>query len=352
MKPKRFYLLALLILTSLLLSSCGQSVTTTSWPGVTSDQDTIYVSYQTAVFAVNSKDGSMIWRYPAKAENSKVFYAAPVVSDGSVVVGSYNNTLYRLNAKTGDEVKTFTDAKGKFIGSAVQAGDLTLAPSADKNLYALTGDTQLKWKYTAGNGLWVTPVVDTKNAYQVSMDHFLYAIDLANGNLVWKTDLGGAAVNAPSLSQDGVLYVGTLNNEVVAVKASDGAVVWRYKASNAVWSQPAIANNEVIFGDLNGYVYALDAAKGTEKWKTQLTGAVIGGGAVMPNGIVFATDQGNFQAFDFNGGKLWARTINGKLYSNLSYTNGLIVAGVVGGDKLLMTFDANGNEGWSFAIPK
>jgi outer membrane protein assembly factor BamB len=354
MKSKKIYLVMIFVVASMLLSACTGAVAATSWPGITADQDTIYISYQASVFAVRASDGSMTWRYPLKPDNTKLFYAPPAVSDGAVVVGSYHNILYSLDKQNGTEKWSFTDAKNRYVGGILPASNVLLAPSVDKNLYAVSPDGKLVWKFAAGNGLWAAPATDGKLAFLPSMDHNMYAVDIASGKQVWKTDLGGAIVSSPVISEDGMLYTGTLNNELVALTGSDGKIAWRVKAADAVWDEPVVSGGLVYFGDLKGNVYAVDAKSGQESWKNQVDGSVIAGPAAMPNGVVFGTDKGNVQAFSPKGEKLWTRTItgNGKLYSRLLYVNDKIVLGVVGGDKLIVTFDNNGNEGWSFVVPK
>ena len=46
-------------------------MTANSWPGVMIDaeQETIYVAYNTFIYALNLSNGSEKWRYPAKADN-------------------------------------------------------------------------------------------------------------------------------------------------------------------------------------------------------------------------------------------------------------------------------------------
>ena len=43
---------------SLLLSACTGAQVATSWPGMTVDQDTLYMSYASSVYAINANNGS------------------------------------------------------------------------------------------------------------------------------------------------------------------------------------------------------------------------------------------------------------------------------------------------------
>ena len=55
---------------------------------------------------------------------------------------------------------------------------------------------------------------------------------------------------------NGVVYVGSLDNNVYALKASTGALLWKYTTGYWVGSSPAVANGVVYVGSYDGNVYA------------------------------------------------------------------------------------------------
>ena len=73
----------------------------------------------------------------------------------------------------------------------------------------------------------------------------------------------GAITEAPTYV-DGILYVGTLSSEVVAVNVTGNLpkIVNRFKAGNWVWGSPVFDDGVLYFGDLDGTLYALDAKTG------------------------------------------------------------------------------------------
>jgi outer membrane protein assembly factor BamB len=355
MNFSKLKLLVIVIFASIVLSACG-ALPTSSWPGVavSSKGDFVYVAYATGVYKVDATNGSMAWRYPDKADAAKQFYAAPGISDSLVVVGDYGNALFGLDSGNGAEKWTNTDAKDKWIAGMLIVDKAILAPSADGNLYSLSLDGKVNWKFTANADFWANPVSDGKTVYVPSMDHFLYAINLSDGKLVWKTDLGASGVYGLALGDDGTIYLSTLADEVLAIRADGRSIVWRFKPKGSVWAVPVVKDGIVYIGDLNNKVYAISASNGQSKWEVDAPGPVLCSPAVTPNGLVFASETGAVFMLDFNGKLVWNKTINGKLYSAPVIAGQQVIVGITSGDKdvLLATYDFTGKDGWTFTAPK
>jgi len=356
MKIKTISLVFLIVLLAGLLSGCTGMPLASSWPGVTSESDMIYVSFNSFVHAVNG-DGTVAWVYPAEADRNRVFYAAPAVMGDQVFVGDFKNVFYSLNRQTGAENWTFTEAKDRYIGKplAVESQGLVLAPNADHNLYALNGSGQLQWKFTTGDPIWAQPVTDGDRAYAASMDGYLYAIDLNGGSQIWSTNLEAAVVYSLAISEDGThVYAGTLGNEMVSVDAQTGTVAWRHATESGVWGRAVLYDDLLIFGDEAGKVYALNAADGEQRWSVDAGGSIISSGAVMgEQGIAFPTEDAGVVAIDFNGTKVWTQPVNGKLYSNPVYTGDRLVVPVTQGEEnlLMVALNANGTQAWAYNQP-
>ena len=47
---------------------------------------------------------------------------------------------------------------------------------------------------------------------------------------------------APPLFADGTLYVGTADNNILALNPEDGSLLWQYETDHAIWGQPAFAD--------------------------------------------------------------------------------------------------------------
>lgn len=348
MKIKKTTIFLLLSL-SLLLSACG-APTMNGMPGIAVAGDTVYTSYGDNVTAVRAQDGVLVWRYPPSAQAGMFFFSEPAITDSLVVVGDYSNTLHGLDQGNGSETWTFKESKSRWIAGSVIVDDTILAPSDDGNLYALDNKGVKKWSFTTGHGIWTKPLVDGAVVYVVSMDHKIYALDLATGTEKWNLDLGSSVVRTPLLSE-GVLYAGTLGGELVAVNLSEQKILWRYKADGALWFSPIIQDGVLYFGDVSGKMYALNAENAQLVWKLEESSAIMGSAGLFSDGVVFCSENGNVIAVSFKGEKMWSYPVPGKLYSGPIVAKDRIVVAVTQGETLLVGLDFRGGKQWSYLPP-
>ena len=73
-----------------------------------------------------------------------------------------------------------------------------------------------------------------------------------------------ATVDSSPAVANGVVYVGSDDNNVYALSAKTGAKLWSYTTGNYVDSSPAVANGVVYVGSGDGKVYAFGLKKGRE----------------------------------------------------------------------------------------
>lgn len=362
MKINRFYLIVAIILSGVLITSCtGGAGAANSWPGVAIDQEskTVYLAYGPHVYAVNLENGTEKWRFPAKADAKITFFAPPAITDdGQVIVGGYNNVLYGLDAETGGQKWAFDQAKNHFIASPLVTADGIYAPSNDNTLYALNLAGNLRWQFKTGHAQWGTPAQDGKLIFLPSLDHYLYALDAERGTQVWKSeDLGGTVVGTPTFSDQGVLYLGTFDSEMLAVDSRDGKILWRTPTTGWVWSGPALVDDVLYFGDLGGTLFALNASDGSNRWQAQpapeVKRKIVGQPLVMGDAVYFVADDGSIYAVEAaNGNPRWNKPFQAKLYSGPYGAGDTILIAPVGLDALLIALDLSGNQKWSFIPAK
>ncbi len=342
-----------MIVTAILLSGCsGGGVITNSWPGLSAEGEVAYLASGDSVYALRTRDGGLIWRFPAEPSRGNAFYATPVLDNDQLIIGDYQSNLYGINPKTGAQLWIFDGAKSLYVGHVLVENDKIYAPNSDYNLYALDQKQDVLWKAETGNNLWAEPASDGDVIYQASMDHFLYALDANTGQEIWKVDVGGALGYAPALNGEGKLFIGTLANELIALNKLDGSVEWRFPTTDAVWSKPLYNEEILYFGDVSGNFYAVDAVSGTLNWSLQNSGGVVGTPAVIQDGIVYGTETGEIIAVNYNGEKLWTKTVTGEIYTPPVVVGDSILFAITKGEELLKAFSMNGNELWSFSPPK
>ncbi len=347
-KPYRF--LPLLLIGAWILSACtGGALAATGWPGLNANQDRAYLAFQNHVYGISLSNGTETWRFPQESDNNITFFAQPVLlGDDQVLAASFNAVLYSLDRESGAERWSFQEATGRFVGAPLVTDNFIYAPAADNHLYALNHDGQLQWTFETEGEQWAPPAKNGNRLYLPSMDHKIYAVDAETGALLWSQDLGGAIVGTPVLSEDGLLYIGTFAQEIIALRQENGSEVWRFKTIDWVWSGPALAGDTLLAGDLSGKLYAVDRLTGRERWSFVADGAITGSPLVTAEGIYVATEPGSLIALTQDGAQRWKAEVAGQLFTGAVSAGELILVAPVGTDELLLAFDETGNQRWTF----
>ncbi len=359
MKTKRiFFILLTLLLATLALSACtgGRRIVASGWAGVTTDEETAYLAYNTHVYAIDLATGNERWRYPDEADPAITFYAPPALTDdGQLIVGGYDNTLYSLNPDNGQLNWTFEGAEGRYIGGPLVTEEGIFAGTTDHKVYAVNFEGQPIWDqpFPTEKEIWARPAADPEadRIYVASMDHHLYAVNPANGSKVWKTKgLDGSIVGTPALSEDQILYTGTIAKEVIALDAQNGGEIWRFGTEDWVWAGPAIQENRLYCGDLSGTFYAIDRESAELLWKVQPGEAIVSTPLVTEEAIYFTSEDGALVSVSPDGTIQWQQDFEGHTYTGpiAAEAHELILVSTDQPDALLVAMNSNGTQKWTF----
>ena len=347
MKKSHLMLMTLFIGLTLLMSACVPGPRVVDAPGLTLQDTDVFVSYGNFISSLDAAKGTVNWSYPEKADNQVIFYAPPLVTEDAVYIGDLANEFHKLDKSTGEEIWTYTGAKGFFLGKAAIQDGVIYAPNNDGALYALDSDGGLLWTFETGHYLWAQPQIANDIIYIGSMDHFVYALSL-DGAEIWSHEFSGAVTGAPLLNEDGsMLYVGTLNNEMLALDTASGDVIWTFETAGSIWGASILAEGNLIFSDAAGTIYAVAVESGEAAWQTAISAEVVGGVASIGDGFVVATQEGQLQAFSYDGSTKWEASLDGEIiYAPV--TNGdFLIAGIIDGDELIYGFNLTGVQLWS-----
>jgi outer membrane protein assembly factor BamB len=100
----------------------------------------------------------------------------------------------------------------------------------------------------------------------------IYALQSSTGEATWHDRIQANSSNA--LLANGVLYlVGSYNNSsssvTCALRAGDGAYLWKYSMSGYVYNAPVQSGTTLYIAGANGIVYALHTDNGAILWHYQ-----------------------------------------------------------------------------------
>ena len=138
--------------------------------------------------------------------------------------------------------------------------------SYDGHLYALDAATgALRWKFATDGPVHSTPAIQDGIAFVAGCDESLRAIGLADGREQYHIVAGANTAASPVIG-GGRVYVGTFNNEVLAIDLRGRKIAWRYENPDRqfpFYSSAALANGRVIVGSRDKLLHAIDAGTGT-----------------------------------------------------------------------------------------
>ena len=139
------------------------------------------------------------------------------------------------------------------------------------------GSLQVKWSYATGGAVESSPAVVKEVVYVGSDDDNVYALNASTGALLWRHTTGRASVRSSPAVANGVVYVGSFDYNVYALNAKHGGELWRYATGYTVYSSPAVVNGVIYVSSFNENVYALNASTGALLWSFPA-----GGGPRLP----------------------------------------------------------------------
>jgi outer membrane protein assembly factor BamB len=373
MKNRKAIVVILCVVIAGLISGCSSAAgSATSWPGISTEPGRGYFAYGSEIFAIDSNNGSLIWRYPPSPNTNTQFFAAPAVFADQIFAGSYANTLVALDKNNGFQKWTFINAKDRYIGSPLVVGSIVYAPNSDKYLYALSTAGDLLWSFKASGPNWTKPVSDGQFVYMASMDHFLYAFNLEysttdlvvdkNGSKtlvekpLWRTDLGTAVVADPVISNNMIL-VATVDGKLHSVDASTGKILWTFTngiSYNSIWGSPVVTADAIYFGNENGDVFAVSPETGKALWpEPYAAGApLIAGGIATDSGVMFVTQQGRIFLIDAAKEIKPLVSLELSMYATPKSTDGKILLAPAAKNNMFMGIDLTGNQIWSYVPSK
>jgi alcohol dehydrogenase (cytochrome c) len=152
-------------------------------------------------------------------------------------------------------------------------------------------DLRVVWQYQSSAKETVfesTPLVVDGRLYLTEPPAGVVALDAANGSVQWRyardvpdgVALCCGPVNRGVAVLDSLLFVGTLDAQLVALHARTGNVVWErqvadWRAGYSITGAPLGLKNMVVTGvgggeyGIRGFIAAYDAATGQQRWRFQ-----------------------------------------------------------------------------------
>jgi len=338
---KRWFAIALLLVLATLLAGCGGPPPVTSWPGYVVTGNTAYLASSDQIIELDvspniadvkrqtwsakpvNNAGIGYHSQPALSPDAKTLYfGSDSLTGNSGVVFALDLELVQLKWTY---PATTTDVTiGNVYGGVVLDNETLYFADNHGLLYALDATTgRPRWDKPFDPGtktrIWSTPAVKGNSVFVASQDHHLYAVNTADGSLIWQFPKAGAPeigtlAGSPVVYGETV-YVGSFDSNLYAISMS-GELKWTFTAEGRLWDGPAEANGVLYQADLSGNVYALDPATGQATLWPQ-PAKVAGGVRATPlvaDGVIYVgTDQNKIYALETETGRsVWQNPFNAR----------------------------------------
>jgi outer membrane protein assembly factor BamB len=182
----------------------------------------IYVPYRSGdLVALDAETYAEVWRLDTR----EGVWAAPVLHEGVLVVGSIDHLLYAVDAATGEAVwQNPVDLEGAIASSPLIAGDYLYIGSWSHKLFKVSLDGEIVATYEGANWIWSTPVISEGTLYYTDLSGSVYALDAETLTPLW--------VQKPATR--GIRSAPVVTDEHVIVASRSGHLYWLSRETGSV----------------------------------------------------------------------------------------------------------------------
>lgn len=258
----------------------------------------------------------------------------PAVVDGVLYADSTDGKLVAMDAVSGKKLwskssKThgwfgWGDKKRPdafYAGGPAVSGDLLAVGTLDGHVYGINAkDGSPRWDATLNSEVLASPLIDGGLVLVRTQDGRVYGLDAGTGERRWVYDQGSVPLlslrgNGALLAANGVVFFGTDDGKLVALREDNGEKLWEQKLSTGEGRTDIERLNDADNGILldgttlygsayHGNLVAIDGPSGRPLWAHQFS--TTDGLAVNGNAIFAVNDESQVWAFDKNSGSdIW-----------------------------------------------
>jgi outer membrane protein assembly factor BamB len=220
--------------------------------------------------------------------------ASPVVSGGKLFAVDTEGQVVAFDAKSGARLwRTSLEIKkdgrpAAFGGGASAEGDMVYATNGAGDVSAVRADTgAIVWQKRPAGPLRGSPTLSNGNVYVMTQDNQIYALRASDGNTEWNESgpvgvSGIFGVGAPSAAQS-TIVAGYSTGELAAYRYENGRSLWNDSLSRTSMStsvstltdidaNPVIDRGRVFALGQGGRMAAYELVTGQRIWEINIAG--------------------------------------------------------------------------------
>jgi eukaryotic-like serine/threonine-protein kinase len=249
-----------------------------------------------------------------------------------------------------DRYQSAAEMKDALMAIAKQSGVLVEPPAAKPHSEQAIQEIKAVWQFACEDEIRGPATYCNGVLFVGSYDNNLYALDADTGQFIWKYPTDGGIVSKPAVYENCV-YFGSEDRRLHVISARHGKITWSYYTEGPVRSSPHIAEGHVFIGSDDGRLHAVNTMSGRRAW-TLDTGAPIRSTPTVSHDLVYSgTESGELYCVDFRSTIKWRFKAKRAITSSPVISQGIVYFGSI--DSTLYALDAKtGWVIWRFRLGK
>ena len=262
-------------------------------------EGTVYVGcYDNNLYALDKETGEFQWKYATEGGIT----GKPAAEDGVVFIGSEDGRLYALTANRGAMVWTYY-AEGPIRSSPTLSEGHIFIGSDDKRLHVVNQvNGRRAWRVEANDAIWSTPFVQDERVYFGCESGDFYCYNF-KGELKWRKK-AKRGITSSAIIVDGIAYYGSRDWTMYAIDSENGWQVWRFRMRGATISSPSFFDGMLYIGCGDSHIYCIDAKHSREVWRYETDHQVTGSPIAHDGSIYCGSVDGSVYCLDHKTGRL------------------------------------------------
>jgi outer membrane protein assembly factor BamB len=340
--------LAVVGATCAMFASCKKHTYSPDEPLVEAYTPSVFTASQNKVlYALDPATGKVKWQFTLD-DNT---LATPTVVGENVFVPTLTS-LYKFNAKSGKRNTSISYSIGGVVSSPITDGKTLFIAEITGKVHALDANTTdptkvSKWTFDMQDSVLSSLMMYNGNLIVVTTKGKIQAINMGNGTPAWSSNLptiDGGLRSSPVASGP-YIYIGSPDYKLYALSVANGNVVWNFPTEGIINGSPVAYGGNIIFGSADNYVYCVDSTAKTERWKFRTIDRVHATPSVYGQVVYCGGYDSYIYALNIIDGSIkWKYQTAALIQSSLLATDGSVYIGSF--DKQLYKFDTSGSLRW------
>lgn len=244
------------------------------------------------VYCLNKKTGKILWK--SEKFKGELWSSSAIDDNGDIitcVLPDFNTepkgttTVAKLNGDTGDIIWEYATRAEIFASPALHsATKLVFVADYSGHVYCLGSSTgKLKWEYNVKHPIDSSPIISPNGTLFMSMNGIFSAIDSNSQNLIWEKKIKNteSSISSPLLVPEKNHLYSAVGSVLYCLNSVNGDIIWEFSATAAFMASPRVDKNSVLYiGSIDSHMYAVKSDSGKLIWKSKMSGPIVGS-AVM-----------------------------------------------------------------------